>query len=150
MKTLEMNTVTVGKYVDTAHVQNITNNYKKERWIQNSEKIGKEDSLSVWWSVAELEQFLQNAKTHGADGVKFYFGAYDKDHAPCAEYEDRQTLVMVGTKKKQTGSGVKNKDIYFNTDKGSSILAYNMGQMCPPFCGQDNTVDPDGGSIYID
>ena len=27
-----------------------------------------------------------------------------------------------------------NKDIYTTTENGSSILAYNMGKMCPPYC----------------
>jgi hypothetical protein len=40
--------------------------------------LGKEDSLSAWWSIEELEDFITEAKTHGADGVKFYFGAYGK------------------------------------------------------------------------
>jgi hypothetical protein len=138
MQTIEKKSLKVGKYVNTEHVDNVIRNYKQERWVQNSEKIGKEDSLSAWWSVEELEEFIDNAKMHGADGVKFYFGAYDKEHAPVPEYEDRQTLVMVATKQKQTIAGVKNKDIYVKTEEGNQILAYNMGNLCPPFCGQNN------------
>lgn len=138
MLTIEKKTLKVGKYVNTEHVDNVIRNYKQERWVQNSERIGKEDSLSAWWSVEELEEFIDNAKMHGADGVKFYFGAYDKEHAPVPEYEDRQTLVMVATKVKQTNAGVKNKDIYIKTESGNQILAYNTASLCPPFCGQNN------------
>ena len=138
MLTIEEKALKVGKYVNTEHVDNVIRNYKQERWVQNSEKIGKEDSLSVWWSVDELEEFIANAKMHGADGMKFYFGAYDKEHAPVPEYQDRQTIVMVATKQKQIGSGVKNKDIYVKTENGNQILAYNTGNLCPPFCGQNN------------
>lgn len=142
MQTIETKSLKVGKYVNTAHVDTVIRNYKQERWVQNSERIGKEDSLSAWWSVEELEGFIEHAKTHGADGVKFYFAAYDKESAPIPEYEDRQTLVMVATKQKENADGTtKNKDIYITTDKGSSIVAYNMGSLCPPFCGQSQEHD---------
>jgi hypothetical protein len=150
MQTIEKKSLKVGKYVDNAHVDNVIRNYKQERWIQNSEKIGKEDSLSAWWSVEELEEIIEHAKMYGADGLKFYFGAYDKEHAPVPEYADRQTLVMVATKQKQTGMGVKNKDIYINTDKGNQILAYNTANLCPPFCGQNNDDSIEIGVTIID
>ncbi len=139
MQTIEKKSLKVGKYVNSKHVDNVIRNYKQERWIQNSEKLGKEDSLSAWWSVEELEEFIEHAKTNGADGVKFYFGAYDKENAPNPDYAGLQTLVMVATKQNQTGSGVKNKDLYINTEKGNQILAYNAGALCPPYClGEDN------------
>jgi len=136
MQTIEKKSLKVGKYVSTAHVDTVIRNYKQERWVQNSERIGKEDSLSAWWSVEELEGFLAQAKTHGADGVKFYFSAYDEKTAPDPLYVDRQTLVMVATKQKENADGTaKNKDLYIQTEKGSTILAYNAALLCPPFCG---------------
>ena len=152
MQAIETKSLKVGKYVNTAHVDNVIRNYKQERWVQNSERIGKEDSLSAWWSVEELEEFIEHAKTHGADGVKFYFGAYDQEHAPRPEYADRQTLVMVATKQKENADGsTKNKDIYIATEKGSNILAYNMGRLCPPFCGQEEDMGfPEVGVTIVD
>ncbi len=150
MQTIEKKSLKVGKYVDNAHVDNVIRNYKQERWVQNSEKIGKEDSLSAWWSVEELEEFIEHAKTYGADGVKFYFGAYDKEHAPVPEYAERQTLVMVATKQNQIGMGVKNKDIYVNTEMGNQILAYNCGSLCPPYCGQNNDDSIEIGVTIVD
>ncbi|MBL0134910.1 MAG: hypothetical protein IPP79_13430 [Chitinophagaceae bacterium] len=41
---------TVGKFVDSKHTDNVIRNYKQERWVQNSKHIGKEDSLSAWYS----------------------------------------------------------------------------------------------------
>jgi len=150
MQTIETKSLKVGKYVNTAHVDNVIRNYKQERWVQNSERIGKEDSLSAWWSVEELEDFIAQAKTHGADGVKFYFAAYDQKSAPIEEYVDRQTLVMVATKQKENADGTtKNKDIYVNTDKGSTIMAYNAGQLCPPFCGSGDDFGLLGDLIEI-
>jgi hypothetical protein len=54
MLTIEKKTVKAGKLVDTAHVDTIIRNYKKERWVHNSKRLGKEDSLSVWYSIEEL------------------------------------------------------------------------------------------------
>ena len=137
MLTIEKKSLKVGKYVSTEHVDNVIRNYKQERWIQNSERLGKEDSLSAWWSVEELENFLENAKMHGADGVKFYFGAYAKDYAEKPEYAGLQTLAMVATKQKEGAYGTTiNKDIYVNGKNGNNILAYNSMQICPPYCNK--------------
>lgn len=154
MLTIEKKSLNVGKFVTTEHVDSVIRNYKQERWIQNSERLGKEDSLSAWWSVEELERFLDTAKTYGADGVKFYFGAYAKDYTEKPEYAGLQTLAMVATKQKQDINGAtKNKDLYVAGANGTSILAYNMAQMCPPSCGR-GTIDDDGlseiGTFIID
>lgn len=130
--------VKAGKQVDTNHVDAAIRNYKQERWTHNSKRIGKEDSLSVWYSLEELEQFLAKAKDHGSDGIKMYFGVYDKEHAPEPLYEGRQTVVLVATRENQTGEGVTNKDVYISTEKGTSILAYNIGKLCPPFCNSSD------------
>lgn len=135
MQTTIKTATRVGKFVDTKHVDNVVRNYKQERWAQNSDRIGKADSLSGWWSIEEMEDFIATAKIHGADGLKFYFGAYDKDDKEMPEYAGRQTLVMVGTKETATGKGLKNKDIYVQTENGANILAYNRLRICPPHCG---------------
>ena len=69
--------VKVGKRVNTDHVNAAIRNYKQERWVHNSKRLGKEDSLSVWYSLEELEEFLATSKAHGGDGIRLYFGAYD-------------------------------------------------------------------------
>jgi hypothetical protein len=126
----------VGKYVNTKHVDSLLKTYKKERWIHNSNRIGKADSLSVWYSVEELKEFLETAQNNGADGIKMYFGAYTKESAKDEVYEDRQTIVLVATKTKQTESGDSiDKSVYVKTEKGVEILAYNIGKLCPPYCG---------------
>ncbi len=130
--------VKVGKLVNTDHVNGVIRNYKQERWVHNSKRLGKEDSMSVWYSVEELEEFMEKIKEHGGDGVRLYFGAYDKQYTEKPLYAGRQTVVLVATKEKETGSKVINKDIYINTEKGSTILAYNAGSLCPPLCQSDD------------
>jgi hypothetical protein len=142
MLAIKKKSLKVGKLVNTEHANTVIRNYKQERWIHNSKRLGKEDSLSVWYSLEELEEFLANAKDHGGDGIKLYFGAYDQEHAPQPLYAGRQTIVLVATKEKETVNGTVNKDIYINTEKGATILAYNAGHLCPPYCntGNDNGI----------
>ena len=136
----QLKSLRAGKLVNTEHVNRVISNYKKERWVHNSKHIGKEDSLSVWYSVEELEEFLNLVKQHGGDGIKMYFGAYDQEHAPKPLYADRQTVVLVATKVKETETGEMNKDLYISGEKETNILAYNAGRLCPPMCqvGEDN------------
>lgn len=147
MITVEKTSISVGSYVDTKHVDTVIREYKHERWAHSSERIGKEDSLSVWWSIEEIENFLATAKENKADGLKVYFAAYPKDYTANPLYAGRQTLVLVGTKTNETGTGIANKDIYINTENGSSILAYNIGSLCPPFCGTPGGPSKPGGGL---
>ncbi len=142
-------TVNAGTYVDTAHVDSVIRTYKKERWIHNTERIGKEDSLSCWYSIEELQEYIETAKENGADGIKIYFAAYPEDFAKKPEYAGRQTVVLVATKQKQTETGVMNKDLYVNGENGAQILAYNMGSLCPPFCGGKGIGPDDGIGIAV-
>jgi len=140
MLTIQKKSLKVGKFVNTEHVDSVIKNYKQERWVHNSERLGKEDSLSVWHSLEELEEFLAKAKEHGADGVRMYFGVYDRDYAAQPLYAGRQTIVLVATMQKETEKGNVSKDIYINTENSTSILAYNYARVCPPFCDADNGV----------
>ncbi len=134
MLEVQKKSVKVGKLVDTAHVDTVIRNYKQERWAHNSKRLGKEDSLSVWYSVEELEEFFEKVKENGGDGIRMYFGAYKEDYKEQPLYAGRQTVVLVATKERETLKGEANKDLYINTEKGTSILAYNAGKLCPPFC----------------
>ena len=138
-------TVKAGKRVNTKHVDSLIKNYKRERWAQNSKRLGKEDSLSVWYSLEELQSFLNTAKESGSDGVRVYFGVYDKETAHDPAYEGRQTVVFVATKEKTIIDGKANKEVYINTEDGTSILAFNAGRMCPPTCIEIG--DDDGGGF---
>ncbi len=138
---IEEKVLSVGKAVSTAHVDQVIRNYKQERWVHNSERLGKADSLSAWWSVDEVEDFLERIKTYGGDGVKFYFAAYDEKTAPTPEYIGLQTIVMVASKQKEGANNtLVNKDVYISKADGTnSILAYNAANLCPPLCGRPKT-----------
>lgn len=149
MLTIEKKSLKVGKFVNTEHVDTVIRTYKQERWVHNTERLGKEDSLSVWHSIEELEELLAKAKEHGGDGIRFYFAAYPKDYTQPL-YAGRQTVVMVATKQKETEQGVANKDIYINAENGSEILAFNSGTICPPFCKPKDGSGTDVGITIID
>jgi DhnA family fructose-bisphosphate aldolase class Ia len=133
-----------GQLISTQAAEELIRNYKKERWEANTQRIGKSDSLSVWYSVEELEDFITKIKEAGGDGVKMHYGVYSADFNKKPEYAGRQTVVMLGTKTKEVNGQSVNKNIYLQTESGSSLLAYNMGTLCPPFCGGS-----DGESIGI-
>ncbi len=136
MITKEKKSAKVGKYVNTEFVDTVLREYKKERWVHNTERIGKEDSLSAWYSVEDVEDFITNMKEYGADGLKFYFMAYPTDFSEKPEYAGRQSLVMVATKSKVNKMGATvNKDVYITKNGTSTIMALNMASLCPPFCG---------------
>ena len=57
---------------------------------------------------------------------------------------------MVATRQKENETGIAaNKDIYTTTDKGTEILAYNTGMVCPPFCRPKGISDGDDIGITI-
>ena len=134
MLVTEKKSLKVGRFVNTDHVDQAISNYKQKRWVENSRRLGKEDSLSVWYSVEELEEFIGKIKENGGDGIRMYFGVYSDNYPENPLYAGRQTIVMVATKQKQTLKGSTDKDLYINEGEKANILAYNAGKVCPPFC----------------
>src|SRR5689334_7915303 len=122
MMTIEKKSVNKGiNYADTKHVNAFIRQYKQERWAENSARIGKEDTLSLWYSIEELEQFIAKSKDHGANGIRLYFAEYPADYAKEPKLAQQQTVVMVATKSKVEGA-TDSKDVYISAGKGSNIL----------------------------
>lgn len=147
MQTLETISKTPkrGKLVNTKHVNELVSNYKKERWIQNSQKLGKVDSLSTWYGLNELQSFLELARQHQADGIKMYYGVYGHDLEETPELQGRQTVVLVATKQKNVAGKMVNKEVYIHNNGQPEILAFNFGGVCPPVCGSEF---PDGDNGF--
>jgi hypothetical protein len=138
MITQQKNSVKTGSKANGGQAADLIREYKKTRWSPNSERIGKPDSLSAWYSIEDMENFLALVKSKGGDGIRFYYGAYPEDFAAKPEYAGRQTLAPVGTRSKITETGTKaNKDIYYPQNGRLKILSGNMpggGTICPPNC----------------
>jgi len=131
MNTIEKNLVKTGKYVNRKQVDTFISAYKQKTWSHNSDRIGKEDALSCWYSVDDLEMLLEKVKNNGGDGVRMYFGVYPEGYNDNPEFADRQAIVMVGTRS-TNGSYRTSKDIYVGKD--NSILAYIGDLPCPAYC----------------
>lgn len=139
-----------GKFVDARHVNELRENYRKERWVNNSNHLGKPDSLSVWYSLAELKEYLETAEAAGADGIRVYFGAYPSTYPENILFEGRQTIAFVATQQKQSTTGkTENKDLYVSTPKGPEIVAFNFGSLCPPSCPQGGGTTKDNPTFII-
>jgi len=132
MNTIEKKSVNAGKFLTNEHVATLLSTYKQNRWVDNSEKIGKEDSLTVSVSIEELESLIERIKLHGGDGVRFHFAAYPENYAPQPIFSNHQTLVMIGTRKGADGAS---KEIYMSEGKDARLLAYGDMPFCPPVCG---------------
>lgn len=124
-----------GQFVTKKHVDNLVENYKQSRWLDNSRKIKKTDSLSTWFGVDELESFISTAKANNADGIKIYFGVYPSEYPEFPDFADRQTVVLVATRSTNQIGRTMHKSIAININGKKDILAMNFGTICPPYCG---------------
>ncbi|MBV9988088.1 MAG: hypothetical protein JO301_10435 [Chitinophagaceae bacterium] len=140
-----------GRLVDRKHVDTLIRNYKLNRWVHNTKRLGKPDALSAWFSLETLKEFLELAEQQQADGLKVYYGVYPADYSEKPEYRGRQTVVFVATKEKTNAAGATvNKDIYYLNGSEAQILAFNEASLCPPNCSPDgNGIDTDGIGITI-
>ncbi len=131
MTTIEKNSLSVGRYVNTNHVDTLIRTYKQERWQQNSERMGEEDTLSLFYTIEELEEFLQRSKAAGANAISIHFGVYPENFAERSGYAGKQTTVFVATDRQETENGFAHKNVYQQTSNGKQLLAYNMGGYPP-------------------
>jgi hypothetical protein len=124
------------KDASTEQLSQLIREYKQSRWVANSEKIGKPDSLSASFTIEDLERFIEEAKANGGDNIKFYFAAYPEHYADVPEYAGRQTIVPVATRNCINASGtLAVKDIYVPKDGQLKVFtAGSVPYLCPPFC----------------
>jgi hypothetical protein len=150
---LTKTTKKAGQYVNSKHVESLLTHYKKERWVQNTARRGQADSLSIWYSIEELQNFIQTARDNGADGIKMYFGVYNEETAREENLVGLQTLVLVASKTKELDNGgTIDKSVYINKNGKPEILAFNYGKPCPPSCGTGTGtgIDVDNPAVLID
>lgn len=79
--------------------------------------IGKEDANAVWYSIEELENYINYVKTKGIEkgievnGIRFYIGVYPEDGVKFKEKAGLTTIFLSPTKKKETNLLEKNLEI---------------------------------------
>lgn len=70
--------------------------------------IGKEDANAVWYSLEELENYINYIKTKGSEkgievnGIRFYIGVYPEDEVKHKEKAGLTTIFLSPTKKKSS------------------------------------------------
>jgi hypothetical protein len=124
-------------------------NYAQNHWttlnndcpsiLKNPEYPNVQDSRSVWFSLADLQNFISEFQQSGSLsqlGVRIYFGEHKAELSPNqdAQYSGLHTLLMLPT---LLGADGYNHD--FDPATGSSdfsksvtICALNHGSMIPP------------------
>jgi hypothetical protein len=149
MNTIEKKSVNAGKRVTKQEVDTLIGAYKQERWADNSERIGMADSLSVWFSVADLENFLDTVKANGGNGVRMHFGVFSEANAPQANLTGRQTLVMIGNRSCD-GNHETAKVLYAYNNGKAEIVGYLGTLPCPPLCAPPDKTGSLGKATIID
>lgn len=72
------------KCISVEKARGLQNNWQKSRGKEIERGQGYEDTREFWYSVAELQEYLDYVKENSAQqginnpGVRIYFGAYEK------------------------------------------------------------------------
>lgn len=133
MNTIAKKSVNEGLYVSKNEMDALTTAYKQERWASNSDRLGRPDSMSVWFTVEEMENFLEKVKVNGGNGVRIHFGVFGED-CVIPEQVGMQTVVLVANRSKD-GSLQNAKELYADNNGQLGPIAYLGVPICPPMCG---------------
>jgi hypothetical protein len=126
-------TTFISKTVMNERIQN----YVAHKLPLLSGAIGKGDTTSGWYSLAQFEELVREMYYQNADGLRVYFAAYD-DKDP--NYANQLTVVFVPTFL-NTATG-EHQDIVLDdkADFGERMqvptdkMNIDTLALCPPFC----------------
>lgn len=97
----------------------------------------KEDAVSSWFSLEELENYISYAKEEGAkkgisvNGLRVYFGAYSNNDKK-QDKKDLSTMFFVPTKEKQETFQKSSNLVVESSSDIEDIDALNDGSMDDP------------------
>lgn len=105
------------------------------------------NTRTVWFSLEQLNAFINEIERDGGDGIRFYLAAYDDDYSetgdntdvPPAEYWGYNTLLLVPTRDSTANGVTYHRDYLTPAGVGTSTIQ-NRGNLCPPLCGDDPTL----------
>jgi len=107
-------------------------------------------SAKVWLSSCVFQLLADTIRKSGGtlDGVRLYFGAYDKidaTHSTFQKHEPQSTVILVPTTPTGSAKGhlsnwnaIKDKLKHFGPPPGG----YNHGELCPNSCGSNSNGNP--------
>ena len=115
--------------------------YKNNKHVLLSEKLGKPDTKSVWYTKEHITKLLEEMDHANANGLRIYFGEYGHEE----KYNGQLCLLMVMTKfEEKTGlSGdITIEDAIDFTarslDDSGTVRDFNVGSPCPPICTNED------------
>lgn len=85
MKSEETKTAVLPKQlISTEKAKELNQNFIAQRTDLLKKAMGKEDANAIWYSLEELENYIEYIKSSGSekgyvvDGIRFYFGVYSE------------------------------------------------------------------------
>lgn len=137
-KTKVLGKFSLGQMVDQDHLEIARTIYRETRWEFHSSRLGRNDSLSAWFNLSIVKEFIEKAKSIKANAVKIYFGVYPDNFVQRPEFSGLQTLLLVAANERNGMSA----DLYYIDEKGKkTTMSLNMAGICPPYCGSTTKVE---------
>jgi hypothetical protein len=106
-----------------------------------SEKLGRQDTKSVWYTKDHITKLLEEMEHANAEGLRIYFGEYGEHE----NYSGQLCLLMVMTKA-TNGTEIQSDitvedapDFKSRSIDEQKSRDFNVGSPCPPIC---NVTDP--------
>lgn len=114
--------------------------YKNNKHVLLSEKLGKPDTKSVWYTKEHIEKLLEEMVHADANGLRIYLGEY----GPEENFNGQLCLLMVMTKPEEKIGipiDITIEDAPDFTARSTDTLErtrdFNVGSPCPPICPGD-------------
>lgn len=107
-----------------------------------SDAIGKQETRAAWYSLEQFEELMREMYYLNADGLRVYFGAYDREHL---QYPDQMTVIFVPTYLDELQGShadiiIDDMDDYTSRSVNSEMQMSKFKNLdsiglCPPSCG---------------
>jgi len=129
-----------GNFVGREITQDRVTRYSAEKQPLLSKAIGKTDTGSIWYTFRQIEDIYKELVFLKADGLRFYLGAYEENHA---DFADQLCLLMVPTRLNPETN--RHRDVVLEEEPEFEkrleisrslglVKDFNYGSPCPPVC----------------
>jgi hypothetical protein len=141
-------------FVGKATVNDRVKNYHESKLKVLSEKLGRPDTTSGWYSLREFEELVKEMYYLHADGLRVYFGAYPDDDLL---YPGQLTIIFVPTfynAETDSHEDIAIDDTANFSDRAARTESNKMRgtteeeksidtlALCPPFCTKQTFIYP--------
>jgi hypothetical protein len=143
-------------FIDPKLAKTRVMNYKSGSYTTLSEKLSSannedvSETKSVWYSATQLQDWIDEIKRYGGDGIRIYLGQKE-DLNPGEKYDERtgeprpgQLCLVIIPTKAGSNTSIHENLIYDKLDDYQERLdatpprpkemAFNLGGYCPPWC----------------